>query len=277
MPLPSNFNRWSHLRSVYLTTHNRRVRAEFADTGDDNWSPDITTTRGSLRVACTIQATDSATIADMRCRLFYDVLEHGASSLGAFYGIPTALYNESVRIQPQVWMYFREDKASHMESGRRTRAEGEQSFRLPGLKPEDLTMATAQMLATRIATEYAAGGGFVWNKGKDCYYYFDEESRLRFKILNRTASHAEEIARKHCRVIGHTFQEKYGSISPGSIDRYPENPPNKTILGKSRSGVIRRPIASVRFQYAVLHVDGIATPIVLCDRVGRHKDPLVRA
>jgi hypothetical protein len=174
-------------------------------------------------------------------------------------------------------MYFLEDKVSHLESGRRTRSKGQQSIRLPGISPNELTMATVQMVANRIASEYGSGGGFLWRKGKDAYYYFDESVRVRFKILHQALSHAEEIARKNCRIIGLSFQEKYGTPAPGNLSRYPENPPNQIILGESRPGTIRRPIASVRFQYAVLHVDGLTNPVVLVDRTGKHANPLVRA
>lgn len=277
MPLPSNFNRWSHLRSVLLNSHNKLVREEFADVGGENWSPEITSSRGSLRVACTVQATDSVNIAMTKMQLFYDTLGYGRRS-DPIYGLPAGLYQEMVRYFPQVFLYFKEDKASALSHPTSPRGEGKLSVRLLNLTTEEITQSTVNLVASRVRSNFAGGSGYVWQKGKRNFVYYDTSKGVQFKILNRLTTHAQDIARNLLTVIGETYDAKWGqtNLPSNQSTRYPENPGQFSAFGKTYRKIKRRPEVDVRFQYAVLHCHGIPQPIALVDRVGTLKNPIYR-
>lgn len=277
MPLPSNFNRWSHLRSVLLNSHNKLVREEFADVGGDNWSPEITTSRGSLRVACTVQATDSVNIAMTKMQLFYDTLGYGKSS-DVIYGLPAGLYQEMVRYYPQVFLYFKEDKASAMSHPTTPRGEGKLSVRLLGVTTEEITQATVNLVASRVRAQFSGGSGFVWQKGRRNFVYYDKDKGLQFKILNRVTTHGQEVAQSLLAVIGESYNNKWATpaIPQNQTARYPKNPGSFSAFGKIYRKIQHRPEVDVRFQYAVLHLHGIPRPIALVDRVGKLKNPIHR-
>lgn len=277
MPLPANFNRWSHLRSVLISSHNRLVRAEFADVGADDWSPDISTSRGSLRVACTIQATDSVNVAMTKMQLFYDTLGYGQADQPV-YGLPAGLYQEMVRYSPQVFVYFKEDKALALANPSRNRGEGKLSIRLAGITSETITQSTVNLVASRVRAEFSAGSGFVWQKGKLLFAYIDKNNGLQFQILNRVSTHAQDICRRLCRIAGEEYLAKWGYINrpQDQASRYPSASGSFSALGKTYRNPTRRPELDVRFQYAVLHCYGIPKPIALVDRTGRLKNPVYR-
>ena len=52
------------------------MREYFSDLGGESWEPEITSNRGALRVACTMNDADTATMMLMRLYLFYDVISY---------------------------------------------------------------------------------------------------------------------------------------------------------------------------------------------------------
>ena len=68
MPLPIDFSPWEHLQNTIRFAHNQQVRKEFDDIQVDD---DITTPRGSLKVASLIDDKDTSTMTLIRMFLYH--------------------------------------------------------------------------------------------------------------------------------------------------------------------------------------------------------------
>ncbi len=87
---------------------NRLVRQEFSDLGND-WEPDTSTPRSSLRTACTHEDGDSAIMTLVRMWFFFGCLRKAQDFQAPLYGEPVASYQERVTFLPQVTLYFQQD------------------------------------------------------------------------------------------------------------------------------------------------------------------------
>ncbi len=72
--LPLDFNVFEHLQSTIKKPFNKEVREAFNDLGGDEWLPDINTPRASLRQACTMYDSDTATMMALKMMFFYFTL-----------------------------------------------------------------------------------------------------------------------------------------------------------------------------------------------------------
>lgn len=274
MPLPQNFSPAEHLQDLLKVTINREVRDWFGDVGSDDWDPDLSTARGSLRVGCTHLEGDSMDMSLMRLMLFYMVCRKGADLQGAVYGIPIGTFQSQRKYRPQITLYFLEDPQDVDENF--PPVTGEISFRLMAEDENSLTMAEANSYANRVRTAFGSGNGFVWRKGKTMASYTDWNRGYQLQLLVRDEAEAKRVIEQVLDVQQHTPDWKFLNIGKNEepSQAFPTLPPNQVILGKSRRLPRKRPIADVRFQYASLDVWGIPTPIILVDRSGRFSNPL---
>ena len=277
MPLPNNFSPAEHLQDILKKTLNREVREWFSDVGDENWQPDVTTPRASLRVACTHQENDTMDITILRM-LFFQMLVKGLLSDAdifsnmPFYSIPIDTYQQVNRFMPQVTLFFCED-LQDVETGYRP-IEAQVSFRLSGETNETITEAKAQTLANKIRTEFATNNGYRWRKGRVKTAYRDPERGYNLFIYAYSESEARELISKVLDLQNHSIDNDKLVIS--SLGQNPPIVPStKHIYGKSRRLPRIRPVGYVRFQWAEMHVWGIPNPITLVDRTRRRKAPLV--
>lgn len=276
MALPDSFSSWEHLQTVLMSVYNRTVREEFADLGED-WEPEIGTPRGSLRTACTIRDDDSLPQSLMRMMLFYFSLRKAADLQAPIYGVPVTSYQESRKFHPQIQLYFQED-VNDVEQGY-SPVTGELSFRLMQESAETLTEVELQTYANRIRSNFAAAGGFVWRKGKLMAAYTDRRRGYQLQLLVRSEAEARRLVEQVLDLQGHTPDWKFLNLSENveAAARYPTVPPTERILGRSRRMPRQRPIADVRFIYALCHVHGLPNPVVLVDRSRLFRQPLTTA
>ncbi|NEQ20655.1 MAG: hypothetical protein F6K28_15730 [Microcoleus sp. SIO2G3] len=273
MPLPDGFSPWENLQSVLMQTFNRVVREEFTDADDD----DLSTPRGRLKVACTIQDDDSAIQVNIRMMLFYFVLRKAADLQTPVYGIPVPGYQEARKFQPQIQLYFQED-AADVEEGF-SPVTGEISFRLMNETAQSLSTSELRSMATRIRSSFATGGGFVWKKGKVQVTYTDRTRGYLLRLLCRSEAEARRVIEAVLDVQNHAPDWKFLNVSNNASpsQRYPTLAPTENILGRSRRMPRQRPIADVRFIYACCHVHGLPNPVILIDRSGYYRQPLIDA
>ncbi len=250
MPLPANFREWDHLRSVLIKTHNRDVREEFADLGGGDWDASISTSRGSLRVACTIKATDSAITVCLRFFLYYFLLRKASDLQAPLYGIPVGIYHQTRKFRPQVRLYFRED-LNDVEEGYRP-ISAEITFRLMNETTETITRAQLTTLATRIKNGFATGNGYRWFKGKVLMSYNDPERGYKIQLYAFNETGGKDVIAKVLGIQNHTPDWKNLTINENSepTQAYPTIPPLQTIVGKSVRMPRKRPSGYVRFQHA---------------------------
>ena len=275
MALPGNFSEWEHLQSVLIQAYNRAIRDEFNDVGDETWDPDITTPRGSLRVACTLKDDDSALMTTLRLMLFYLVLGQGGALQTPVYGIPIPSFQEARKFKPQIQLYFQE--SPHDVEDGYAPVTGEISFRLMHESTETITTAEATSLANKIRAEFATGTGYIWKKGKVLVSYTDRARGYQLQLLCRNKTEGRELIQKVLQIQGHAPDWENMNVSENEepAAKFPTIPQTKTIMGKSRKLPRARPIADCRFQYATLHVWGLPNPITLVDRTGSRRRPLV--
>lgn len=279
MALPNNFSPWEHLQDTWRRVHNRRVREHFSDLAgvDDDWDAEIESPRGSLRVACTMLDSDSASMVNLRTLLFWLVLGQASALQTPIYGIPIPSYQEARKFRPQIQLYFQED-VNNIDEGY-SPVTGEITFRLMSQSPETLTEAELQNYANRIRSGFATGAGFQWQKGKVMCTYTDNSKGYKLQLLCRNKSEARRIIEQVLDIQNHTPDWKLLNVSENEepASRYPTIPPNQRILNKTRRSPRQRPTATVRFKYASMHIHGLPLPIVLVDRSGIFRNPIIRA
>lgn len=274
MTLPDNFSSWEHFQSTLRRVQNRIVRDEFSDVGDEDWTPDISIPRGSLRVACTLD--DNDTVVQTLCRLFYYyfVLRKARDLQPPIYGFPDGSDRIKRATQPQIMLFFQEDFNDVDPDF--SPVTGEISFRLMDKNPETITETDLQQLATKIKTLFALPQGFIWKKGKEYFTYSDWKKGYQLQILARSESEAKQVIEQVLDIQGHSPEWEKLNESKNNVPHiaYPIIPEKKRILSKQRTTRRKRPIADVRFQYAIFTVDGLPVPIPLVDRSGIFRNAL---
>lgn len=274
MPLPDNFSSSEHLQDTIRKFGNRRVREFFQDLGGEDWDPDVTTTRGTLRVACTHIDNDSLSMTLLRWLLFDHV--RSLKFQQPFYGIPVAGYHEARKFKPQVMLYFQEDEGD-IEPGYGA-VTGQITFRLMDYTESSINPTIAQTIANRINTEFATGGGYVWKKGKVMFTYTDNVKGYKMQLLCRTEGEGVQLVTKVLDIQNDTPDWSKAKVTENQQPAvaYPTVPDLDIIYGESRRRPRQRPIADVRFQFATLNIHGLVNPQPLVDRSGIWPNALVR-
>lgn len=268
MPLPEGFNDWEHVQSVYMQIHNREVREEFNDIELDD---DVTTPRGSLKVACLIKDNDTSQLMDLRERLFERIKGNNLICTGGGK-------NDFVprRRKPKILLYFSED-ITDVETGYDPVA-GEISFRLMN-EPETGIMSQSEAVsyATKIKNTFGTGNGFVWRKGREMYNYTDWYKGYQLQVLAIGEAEAKEVISAALSIQSHTadWDNLSKSVAVNASTAYPAVPGMVTTVGKTVRLPRRRPVANVRFRYAQLHIHTLSRPVLLYDRTGLLDNALV--
>lgn len=265
------------LQTIVRRWQNREIREYFSDFGvDDNWDPDLTTPRGQLAAVCRHEDNDTYMITMLKCWFF----EHIKSQTYRvpYYGVPVSSFQEARKFRPQIKLYFLED-LEDVEPGY-AQVAGEITFRLMNHTSESITPTIAETFANRVRTAFGAGGsGHIWRKGKDMASYTDWGKGYQLQLLVRSDAEARELISKVLDIQNDTpsWSKMNYSVNEEPMAAYPTVPELDFIYGESRRLPRRRPVASCRFQYALLHVHGIQSPIVLYDRSYTYSTALVTA
>lgn len=271
MPLPVAFSEWEHLQNTIRLAHNQMVRKEFDDIELDD---DITTPRGSLKVASIIKDNDNGLIMIVRLFLYHIIIK--GFGMTEIYAVPFTDINESVRYSPKVFLNFAQNYRD-VDADERA-VEGQVSFRLMGETNTSLSQSEVNTLAQKIRTLFGSGNGFTWRKGRAMFTYAEPKKGYFFQLLVADQAEGKRIVEQVLDVQGHTpdwrFANYKENLEPSQA--YPSSPPNETIIGKSRKQYKRRPLVTVRFRNAQLHVQGLPNPIVLYDKSGIYKKAILQ-
>lgn len=273
MPYPDNST--EHIQSCIRRWLNREVAEYFRDLNvDDTWDPDLTTPRQALAAACRHQDDDALLLTFLRAWFF----EHIRSQTYRvpYYGVPVSSFQESRRFKPQIKLYFLED-FNDVEPGYKAVA-GEITIRLMDHTSSSITPIVATTYANRVKTSLGlAGQGFIWRKGKIMATYSDWAKGYQLQLLVRTEADARALIENVLDIQQDTPDWAKMNISQNEEPSaaYPTIPDTEYIYGQTRRLPRKRPIADCRFQYAVLHVHGVQSPIVLYDRSYTYQTALV--
>lgn len=262
------------LQSIIRKWQNRELREYFNDFGvDESWDPDLTTPRGKLAHVLKHDDEDPYLITLLKCWFFEHI--KGQAYRVPYYGIPVSSFQESRKFRPQVTLFFMEDLAD-VEPGY-SPVTGEISFRLMDYTTETITPAVAQTIANRVKIALGAGGsGYIWRKGKDMASYTDWSKGYQLQLLTRSRSEAREVITKVLDIRNDTpaWKKMHYSDNEEPMEAFPTIPGQDFIYGETRREPRRRPIASVRFRCATLHVHGVPNPVVLYDLSGAYANAL---
>lgn len=276
MPLPDDFSPVEHWQDTVKLIVNQLVFQEFADVGDEAWAKDLSSARASLRVACTHEELDTIDLTLGRLFLLYFTLRKARDIHHPVYGMPIDSYQISKKFKPQIFLYFSENY-SDVEPGYKPVA-GEIKFRLINESDETITQPEMKTLGNKIKTLFGASGGFIWKKGKILAAYTDNLHGYKLQILARDITEAKRVITQILEIQNHAPNWALMNVSSNQepTEAFPTIPANHTVLGKTRRKQRRRPIASVKFQYALLHLHSLPSPICLFDRVGGFSNSIVR-
>ncbi len=274
MPLPDGFNEFEFLQDIMRKWQNRIVREEFQDLGSEDWDPDITISRGALRHACTHKDTDTAEMMQMRNDLFYIIYRKAQDFQTPVFGILKDRFDADVRYFPVIKLYFYSGYIDDEDND--SRKEGEIGFRYKDSLEEASDRAKLQQLGRKIRTLFGQGKGYMWQKGKNKYTYYNRSLGYDFSVLSDTEANAKELMARVMDIQGDTPNwELFAShIWDRPLVRYSPNPGTRKVLGKTRKKPQRRPHVKVYFRYATCLIHGEPRAITLYDHTGVRGDIL---
>lgn len=264
MPLPPDFSEQEHLQDVVRRWMNREIKEYFRGIDGDELDDDITTPESSLAYACQHKDTDSLIMTQLRWLLFERVRLQKIQV--PITGVPAGTYQETRRFRPQIQLYFFEDLQDVEPTY--SPVAGEITFRLMNYSSETITPPIANTYANRIRSNFATGGGYLWRKGRGQLCYTDQAKGYKLKIFCRTEAEGRELVDRVLDVGQDSPDWDKANYSENLAEgaAYPIVPPSDRIYGEMRRLPRKRPIATVRFQYALLHVWGLSNPVPLVDR-----------
>jgi hypothetical protein len=276
MALPDNFSPWEQLQSTVVQVFKKDVIKEFSDLGKEDWSPDLSTTRGNLRVACTPVDNDTAAMLSVRMQLFYFGLRRAADLQPPVYGVPIWDFQAMRKFRPQIYLYFTQDK-EEMVTSQLEPVRAQISFRLMDQTSTTLSKTELETYAKRIKKEFKAESDRKWFRGRNMCTYHDIENGYDLRIQTDTKDHAKDLIHRLLAIQEIPYDGKFLNYKTNEepSQAFPANPPEKTILGKPRKQPITRRVCTVRFRYAVAYIHGLMSPIPLYDLSGRYIAPLV--
>lgn len=193
-----------------------------------------------------------------------------------YYGLPVRDFQEELKFKPQIMLYFRQDSIE--TTPEKPPVSGEISIRIPSVTSTTITEAQIKAVAEIIKNKFADGRGFVWHKGKDMISYTDKPKGYKLQLLCKDEAEGRRIIEQILDIRGHSPDWEKMNVKKNAVPgrTYPNVTDKEIILGRARRKPRNRPNATVRFQYALLHVWGIPRPIVLVDRTRRYRDPIIR-
>jgi hypothetical protein len=269
---------WELWQQVARRVYNRQVDREFRDLPIENAEAiDLTIPRHALYFACRLRDEDSAIMTACKMQLFYFALRKAQDLQTPVYGIPVPSYQEARKFKPQIELYFQEDP-SDVESGF-SPVTGRISFRLMNEESETLVASEARTYARRIETEFGRANGFVWRKGRNQVTYTDPRRGYALRILCTTRAEGKRVVEQVLDIQGHSPNWEYLNYSENDqpSSAHPAIPPRRRVYGEQRRMPRSRPVAQVRFRYALLHIHGMPNPVVLVDRANIFRaQPLAR-
>ena len=270
MPLPNNFSPWEHLQNTIRNAHNQQVRKEFEDIEVDD---DINTARGSLKLASLIDDKDTSSMVVARLFLYHIIIKGNDFP---YYSVPITYLNESIRFYPQIHLIF----AQNFRDVEDNQSPVISELKIRWRSQTDSTITNSEMntLAQKIKTLFGTGNGFTWQRGQGMFTYADKEKFYNVKLLVSSSTEGKRIVEQLLDIQGDTPDWKYSNykVNEEPLEAFPNVPPNKTILGKSRKQSRKRPVCTIRFRSALLHINSFPNPIALYDKTGYYKKAILK-
>lgn len=276
MALPEGFNEFEFLQDLIRKWQNRVVREEFLDLGNDDWEPEVATTKGALRHACTHKDTDTAEMTCLRNDLFYFLYRKARDLQPPVYGMPVDAFKELIDAPDQIYLFFAQDSDEATQGY--PVLTSKHHIKLAKAIPETTWETECLRLARDIKREFAATTiPYNFRKGNKLFTYQDLSHGHRFKVYSDTESDAIETIKKMLAIQDQVFNQDY--LTPHLPKKNSVNYPSGTVLkfGKRRKKRRWRPEGVVKFRWATLQTTELERDLILVDTTGYFPEALVKA
>ena len=276
MPEPDNFTPTEQFQDVNKRIWNKLIREYFRDITNFESDLDLTTPRQALLKACLHKEDDSLMLTMGRMQLFLHGTTYTRDQFPIVAGSLLSEIDSTITYRPKITLFFAED-AEDAEAGYKP-VEMEVSFRLINETSATITEAELRSIGTKIKTNFGAGSGRIFKKGRKIVHYLDRDRGYNFLLRSRDLAEGKDLIREILTMNGDTLDTNILRVSEtdSETDAYPYNPGTQLILGKRKSKPRRRPLVNVRFKYAYATVHGHNKPIYLYSRSSFIPDALVQ-
>lgn len=111
------------------------------------------------------------------------------------------------------------------------------------------------------------------------FTYSDWSKGYQLQLLVRNETEGRELVDRVLNIQNDIPDWKFANLSTNQeeMQAYPTNPGTERVLNEPRKKQRKRPIADVRFQHAVIHLNHLPNPIILFDRSYLHPTALLRS
>jgi hypothetical protein len=276
MPIPDNFEPTEQFQDACKRVVNKLVKERFKDVELADGDVDITSARGALRTACTHMENDPINLTLGRLMLFGQICGFGLDRVWDLFGGEIERHLANVTYMPQIKLFFRESEFDTDPNFLPITATV--SFRIAEETSESFTKANAEVLAKKIETNFARPTPYKWKKGRELYTYKDEMKGYNFQIYAFSESEAKRVIRDCLSINGDSFKDELLSFhaSTQPSEAYPTLPPRKNVMGEMIQQPRKRPVGTVVFRYAQLHLQGRIKPVTLVDTTYGFPNALIR-
>ncbi len=276
MPEPDNFTPVEQFQDVNKRIWNKLVREYFRDITSNESDLDLTTPRQALLKACLHKEDDPLMLTIGRMQLFLHGTTYTRDQYPVVAGSLLSEIDSTITYRPKITLFFSED-AEDAEAGYKP-VEMEVSWRLINETSASITEANLRSIGTKIKTNFGAGNGRIFKKGRKIVHYLDRDRGYNFLLRARDLPEGKDLIREILTMNGDTLDTNILRVSEtdSETDAYPYNPGTQLILGSRKSKPRRRPLVNVRFKYAYATVHGYNKPIYLYSRSSFIPDALVQ-
>jgi hypothetical protein len=277
MPIPDNFEPTEQFQDACKRVVNKLVKERFKDVELADGDVDITSARGALRTACSHMENDPINLTLGRLMLFGQICGFGLDQAWDLFGGDVERHLENVIYMPQIKLFFRESEFDTDPNFLPVTATV--SFRIASETSESFTKANAEAIARKIQAKFANPTSYKWRKGKELYTYKDPPKGYNFQIYSFNEAIAKQLIRDCLSINEDSLKDELLSIhtSTQPSEAYPTLPPRKNVMGEMVQQPRKRPVATVAFRYAQLHLPGRIKPVTLVDTTYSFPNALIRA
>lgn len=275
MPEPDNFSPSEQFQDVNKKIANKIVREYFKDVVALESDLDLTAPRQALLKACLHKEDDSLLLTIGRNQLFAQYTTYLRDQHPIVAGTLLDEIDANIAYKPKITLYFRED-ADDVEAGYRP-LDMEVSWRLVNETSTNVTKTELTTIANKIKTNFGAGSGYVFKRGRKIVAYSKLSQGYNFILRARDLSEGKSLIQKIVAMNGDSLDTEILKLSAvdNEADAFPYNPGTQVILGKRRPKPRKRPLVNVRFRYAYATVNGWGKPVYLYSKSHAIADVLV--
>ena len=241
---------------------NKAIRAYFSDISEVN--------EDSLSVNSPRQATkklllhkDTDTLPLTLGRLLFWWLEAKGLMDEYIYGIPSTDFEIKYTYYPQVKLHFEESRYESSTNNRKP-VRSELTFRW---RSEDFSTDNIRDLARTVHIIFT-NPVFSYGKGKQCWTYWDDKKGYRFTVYVQSETEAKSIIERIIAVQDEGIPDWTKHLREHNSQENFNIQETVRIMGETERKPKKRPVGTVKYQYAELFIHGNKKPIILSDITG---------